>query len=383
MGTVQCHPAGDHCAPRRFSPPRRSSSRPALLLVALSSCSSKLRFPVNYTSDPALSHVKKLVINKIEVAEEDTLVLKDQLGHWTESKSKGEFKALKTLIRESLKANLEKYAQFEILDLNETDLLTHARFSNLAPKTGFRKLGVDTVLNLKLTVSAVSQEGQIQKVESFRSSASRKVKQKKGYKWQKVEDQSVDKVVTYPYQSQMLSLLLSIELIDVRNGEYKVLKGVNDTYVLSFIHGGSYPEFGQTEKDSPMYQLDHSIYSQKPPTLDAIVQRAVILTGTKILPHVSSFKLMVTREIDTGGEEKAVEFLEKGQVEEALNLLQQVTSVSKEEVSASDKYNLGLCYEVVGEPKIALQLYEEALLQDEGNETYIQAIGGVESLYLK
>ncbi len=58
-------------------------------------------------------------------------------------------------------------------------------------------------------------------------------------------------------------------------------------------------------------------------------------------------------------------------------MLEQSLSKSDEKEPA-DLYNLGICYEALGDSAIALQMYKEAYAVDNDNELYIKAIGDLE-----
>ena len=55
---------------------------------------------------------------------------------------------------------------------------------------------------------------------------------------------------------------------------------------------------------------------------------------------------------------------------------------STEDKSVENLYNLGICYEALGEPRIAIQLYEEALRLDEANSNVIEALGALQNKIL-
>ena len=47
--------------------------------------------------------------------------------------------------------------------------------------------------------------------------------------------------------------------------------------------------------------------------------------------------------------------------------------------TAENIYNLGICYEAIGDSQIARQYYDEALAIDEGNGNVIEALGALEN----
>ena len=95
----------------------------------------------------------------------------------------------------------------------------------------------------------------------------------------------------------------------------------------------------------------------------------------RILPALSTSSTWEIRRIDTGGDEFSVQSLESSNVEEACQRLENL-----ENPSISDIYNLGVCYEVVGEKAIAKEKYKEAIELDNGYDLAIEALGAAEGL---
>ena len=70
---------------------------------------------------------------------------------------------------------------------------------------------------------------------------------------------------------------------------------------------------------------------------------------------------LFVKRIDTDGDENRKTF-EAGEVDKALSLIS--TIISNEGKTASNLYNLGLCYDAIGESRIILQFYKDALELD-------------------
>jgi len=73
-----------------------------------------------------------------------------------------------------------------------------------------------------------------------------------------------------------------------------------------------------------------------------------------------------------------VEFLKRADVMKALEMFEHAIS-DPEQKTEENLYNLGICYEAIGEPQIARQYYEESLQLDEGYGYAIEALGALEN----
>ena len=104
----------------------------------------------------------------------------------------------------------------------------------------------------------------------------------------------------------------------------------------------------------------------------------VIGITNKILPYISRYTVLATRTIDTGGDDVSVEFLKTGKIEEAKTRIESLLG-DEEQKTAENIYNLGICFEALGDSQIARQYYEEALAIDEGNGNLIEALGALEN----
>ena len=109
-----------------------------------------------------------------------------------------------------------------------------------------------------------------------------------------------------------------------------------------------------------------------------ISSRLVVGITNKILPQITGYTVLVTRTIDTGGDDISVEFLKTGLIEEAKKRIEDIL-IDKKQKTAENMYNLGICYEALGDSQIAMQYYIEALAIDEGNVNAIETLGAIEN----
>ena len=109
--------------------------------------------------------------------------------------------------------------------------------------------------------------------------------------------------------------------------------------------------------------------------------RLALQISNMILPKFARYTVLATRTIDSEGDEASVNYLKQAKVTKAKEKIEEIVH-NTEEKSVENLYNLGICYEALGEPRIAIQLYEEALRLDEANSNFIEALGALQNKIL-
>ena len=131
----------------------------------------------------------------------------------------------------------------------------------------------------------------------------------------------------------------------------------------------------------PLLGLNHETLGTLPNGSANMSYRLALQISNMILPKFARYTVLATRTIDSGGDEAAVNYLKEARVMKAKEKIEGIIS-STEDKSAENLYNLGICYEALGEPRIAIQLYEEALRLDESNSNVIEALGALQNKIL-
>lgn len=356
-------------------------------------CSHKLQFDTSVPTSNQFQSIKTLAIGDIQIVRNNELILRDNNGAWIERNRRLNTQGIKTLLRHSLISSLNRFSNFEIIDLDKFNIIYGDQLNFIKPESGLSVKKVDAVLNLKLAIEVITQNGSYQEVKSFQDREIRKV----GKKWKTTKNSSKQRVVTLPYQTKNMTATLTAELIKVRNGNIELLGVFSDVFVLSLGNALSPASFAQDPdggflsifsgdkrskdqkiRDLPFYKLSHETRKSPPSHATNLTNRIAVLISNFILPKFSRYTVLTTRTIDADGDKQAVTFLKQARIEAAKTRIESILSTPGEK-TANNLYNLAICYEALGEHQIATKLYEEALMLDEGNSTYIEALAALES----
>jgi len=363
-----------------------------LLIFGLISCTNKLQFSTSVSPSGELASIRTLAIADVRLLQSDEQNLSDQRGEWKVSRHKLQTAGLEKLIKRSLISNLSRFADYNIVDLEVFSVIFSDKLNSIKPVSGLSIGGIDAVLNLNVAVNVTTQNGQYDSVKSF----GRRTSRKSGKKWLTTEDSSIERKITEPYQTRTASLVLTGELLKVSAGKIILLSTFSETAVISMGRGFEPNNFSQTvdskfmsffsgddrskeEKISalPFLDLKHLTFSGAPNASVNLSQRLALQISNMILPRFARYTVLVTRTIDGAGNEAAVELLTQAKVLEAKEKLEAILS-NPDQKTAENIYNLGICYEALGEPRIAIQLYEEALALDQSNSNAIEALGALQ-----
>ncbi len=326
----------------------RSKLQWALVLIlffTISSCSTYIQFTTQKSAEPRYSGINKVGINTVLLRQRKSLDLQDNRGNWTVAQKPLDDRKLETLVRKSLVSNLRKFSDYQVFDLHDIRNF-HNAFQRLRPLSGERIGELDLIIDVQIAYHTTKQTGFSQEVMTFRQKKS--VKQ--GKKWVTTQDSSQQKVVTVPYNHATADLICYVEVIKTKNGASKVLKSFNT--LLS-------------HESDPMS------------TPESMVNELAVVITSRILKNVSKYSVLTKRKIDKGSDDEVLELMENADLEAASKQLEAMLSKS-ERKNPADLYNLGICYEAMGDPGIALQMYRDAHKLDEKEELYMIAIGEIE-----
>jgi len=364
-----------------------------VISFGLISCSHKIQFNAQIQGKPELNSIKRLAIGEIKVVQANELVLRDRKGDWSVREQKLNTNGFDELIKKSLISNLDKFSGYDLIDLEQFKVVYSDKLKSIHPTSGFKIKGIDAVMNVNVSFNVTDQEGTFDSVKTLYQSTT----SKQGKKWVTTQNSSNQIIVVEPYQVRAVTATINVELIKVGNGNIKQVVSFSDAFVISLGQGLVPPSFSQEPKgefmsflssddsskdekvmNQPFYKLNHEVGISTPGSGDNIASRLGIGITNKILPYIGRFLVIVTRTIDTGGDDESVEFLKTGKIEEAITRIESLLG-DEEQKTAENIYNLGICYEAIGDSQIARQYYDEALAIDEGNGNVIEALGALEN----
>ena len=268
---------------------------------------------------------------------------------------------------------------FKVIFSDEFEKLANdAALQQLVSVRGYKTKNVDAVINGKLWLEIertdgvdLSKEG----LEYFRPPRSRN---SIGL------NLTVDQVVWWPYKSTRGTLGLEIKLTRLLPTE--VVATTFETRTYSQRIGGRNGESFQQIADSLTSALATSDSSKIDsiessadvlPSFEQIIADMALSIASGFVRRVAVTEKVVSYPIAEGSFPNAKILIEAGAYDLAIDQLQQATA---ENSDPNDLYNLGLCFEAIGDYGLAHTTYREAWKTDPENLLFAQGLGRIERL---
>jgi len=268
---------------------------------------------------------------------------------------------------------------FKVIFSDEFEKLANdAALQQLVSVRGYKTKNVDAVINGKLWLEIertdgvdLSKEG----LEYFRPPRSRN---SIGL------NLTVDQVVWWPYKSTRGTLGLEIKMTRLLPTE--VVATTFETRTYSQRIGGRNGESFQQIADSFTSVLSTSDSSKTDsiesstdvlPSFEQIIADMALSIASGFVRRVAVTEKVVSYPIAEGSFPNAKILIEAGAYDVAIDQLQQATA---ENSDPNDLYNLGLCFEAIGDYGLAHTTYREAWQTDPENLLFAQGLGRIERL---
>jgi len=268
---------------------------------------------------------------------------------------------------------------FKVIFSDEFEKLANdAALQQLVSVRGYKTKNVDAVINGKLWLEIertdgvdLSKEG----LEYFRPPRSRN---SIGL------NLTVDQVVWWPYKSTRGTLGLEIKMTRLLPTE--VVATTFETRTYSQRIGGRNGESFQQIADSFTSVLSTSDTSKIDsiesstdvlPSFEQIIADMALSIASGFVRRVAVTEKVVSYPIAEGSFPNAKILIEAGAYDVAIDQLQQATA---ENSDPNDLYNLGLCFEAIGDYGLAHTTYREAWQTDPENLLFAQGLGRIERL---
>ena len=251
-----------------------------------------------------------------------------------------------------------------------------ADLQQLVSVRGYKTENVDAVISGKIWLEIertdgvdLSKEG----LEYFRPSQSRK---SSGL------NLTVDQVVWWPYKSTYGTLGLEIKM--TRLNPTEVVASTFETRTYSQRIGGknveSFQQIGEnfTSALSPSGKRKILESSKEVlPSFEQIIADLALSIASGFVRRVSVTEKVVNYQIANGNFENSNILIEAGAYDLAIEQLQKATSKNPD---PNDLYNLGVCFEAVGDYGLAQTTYREAWKADPENLLFTKGLGRIERL---
>jgi tetratricopeptide (TPR) repeat protein len=355
-----------------------------LLLILLSACSEKTSLQILQPAEIDTSDIQRIAIGIFEVGVIQEDFVTERGGNWSKKSANlnnEERQILSRNIRARITNQLTKVPFFEVLLTDEfSSLENDAALQQMIATQGYVTRDVDAVLSGKIWLTSERLDGvDLQKIslKYFTPANSR----------QKIpaEKLTVQQLVWWPYKQLSGSLIVELKLVRLQPTEIVATDVVHRKFAQRV--GGS-PGGIVDQAEERMSSLqdfledqgdDQSVTrtSEVLPPLYLMVGEMVASVGADFVRRVSVSQSTVEYAVAEDGDEQARLLIIGGAYESALQRLQGQTA---NDPNSEDLYNLGLCFEALGDYGLALLNYRAAHQIDETNLMYAQGIGRIENL---
>ena len=355
-----------------------------ILLISaflISGC-AKVTLTVRSPAEINTSKIKNVAVGGFEIGQ---IILKfktERNGVWQTHPillSEEQQKSISRSVRARVINLLTATPYFKVIFSDEFEkLASDAALQQLVSVRGYKTKNIDAVINGKIWLEIertdgvdLSKEG----LEYFRPPRSRN---SIGL------NLTVDQVVWWPYKSTRGTLGLEIKLTRLLPTE--VVATTFETRTYSQRIGGRNGESFQQIADSFTSVLSTSKTSKTDsiesspdvlPSFEQIIADMALSIASGFVRRVAVTEKVVSYPIAEGSFPNAKILIEAGAYDVAIDKLQQATAVNSD---PNDLYNLGLCFEAIGDYGLAHTTYREAWKADPENLLFAQGLGRIERL---
>ena len=353
-----------------------------LIYAFLISGCAKATLTVRSPAEINTSKIKNVAVGGFEIGQ---IILKfktERNGVWQTHPillSEEQQKSISRSVRARVINLLTATPYFKVIFSDEFEkLASDAALQQLVSVRGYKTKNIDAVINGKIWLEIertdgvdLSKEG----LEYFRPPRSRN---SIGL------NLTVDQVVWWPYKSTRGTLGLEIKLTRLLPTE--VVATTFETRTYSQRIGGRDGESFQQIADSLTSALATSNSSKTDsiessadvlPSFEQIIADMALSIASGFVRRVAVTEKVVSYPIASGSLPNAKILIEAGAYDVAIDQLQKATA---ENPDPNDLYNLGLCFEAIGDYGLADSTYREAWKTDPENLLFAQGLGRIERL---
>ena len=350
----------------------------AFLILGCAKATLTVRSPAEINT----SKIKNVAVGGFEIGQ---IILKfktERNGVWQTHPillSEEQQKSISRSVRARVINLLTATPYFKVIFSDEFEkLASDAALQQLVSVRGYKTKNIDAVINGKIWLEIertdgvdLSKEG----LEYFRPPRSRN---SIGL------NLTVDQVVWWPYKSTRGTLGLEIKLTRLLPTE--VVATTFETRTYSQRIGGRNGESFQQIADSLTSALATSNSSKTDsiessadvlPSFEQIIADMALSIASGFVRRVAVTEKVVSYPIASGSLPNAKILIEAGAYDVAIDQLQKATA---ENPDPNDLYNLGLCFEAIGDYGLADSTYREAWKTDPENLLFAQGLGRIERL---
>jgi len=347
----------------------------------LTSC-AKAKLTVRSPAEINTRDIRNIAVGKFEIGQISLKYKTERNGIWQTHPvllNEAQQKSISRSVRARVINLLTATPYFKVVFSDEFEKLENdTALQQLVSVRGYKTQNVDAVISGKLWLEIertdgvdLSKEG----LEYFRPPRSRR---SLGL------NLTVDQVVWWPYKSTRGTLGLEIKMTRLVPAEVVATTFETRTYSQR-IGGRSTESFQQiaesltsilpTSKTTETESIEKS--ADVLPSFEQIIADLALSIASRFVRRVAVTDKTVSYPIADGKFPNSKILIEAGAYDLAIEKLQQATA---ENPDPNDLYNLGLCFEAVGDYGLAQTSYREAWSAEPGNLLFAQGMGRIERL---
>jgi len=349
-------------------------------ILLISSCTKEVQIRVSKPAEINTTDLKNIAVGGFEIGEIILNYKTERKGVWETYPvllNASHQKSISRSIRARVVNLLTATPYFRVIFTDEFEKLEKdADLQKLVSVRGYKTKDVDAVISGKIWLEIertdgvdLSKEG----LEYFRPSQSGK---SLGL------NLIVDQVVWWPYKSTYATLGLEIKM--TRLNPTEVVASTFETRTYSQKIGGrnveSFQQIGKnfTSALKPS-KKKNIIESSKEvlPAFEQIIADLALSIASGFVRRVSVTEKVVNYPIADGSFENSNILIQAGAYDLAIEQLQKATSKNPD---PNDLYNLGICFEAIGDYGLAQISYREAWEADPENLLFTKGLGRIERL---
>ena len=350
----------------------------AFLLTSCATATLSVRSPAEINT----REIRKVAVGTFEIGQLAIKFKTERNGVWKTHPvllNEEQQKTISSSVRSRVINLLTSTPYFKVVFTDEFERLENdAALQQLVSVRGYKTQDVDAVISGKLWLEIERTDGvdlSKESLEYFRPPRSR---------LNLGLNLTVDQVVWWPYKSARGSLALEIKMTRLKPTE--VLASTFETRTFAQRIGGRNMESFQkifqgitTQFTSSKPEETDSIETSDEvlPSFEQIIADLALSIASNFVRRVAVTEKTVSLPIANSDHPNTKILIETGAYDFAIEQLQQATA---EDPNPNDLYNLGLCFEAIGDYGLAHTTYREAWEADSENLLFAQGLGRIERL---
>ena len=352
-----------------------------ILLILLSGCSSQIKLEVSQPAKIDTSGIQRVVVSQLQLQGIRYHQMVERNGKWEVKKnqfSPSQSKAIGRLVRGKIINFIAKSPSFQVVYSDKLSQLNDRQaIQQTIAAGGFRTERVDAIIEGDIWID----------VNHFDGSDLDKVPLKYILRGQGKNDPAytVDALAFFPYKSMNASLSVSLRMIKIDPTELLAVA----TDIRSFRHkiGGKPKDLTSQITQVTAQAQDITVTSSQEnqgdeieieesdnalPSFEQVISEMAESVSAQFMKDIA----VSTKSINVSmvkSDSQILDLMKARAYEKAIEKLNALT-----QRSPNDQYNLGLCYEALGEYGLASVAYNEALELEPTNLTFAQGVGRIE-----